>query len=66
MGEGSIMDRERHLGLTAHVESKSDPGYTLFTPFGHQTTYLVDMEGRVVHRCSRGDTTTGVSDTSMT
>ena len=44
------MDRKRHLGLTEHVEGKSDPGYTLFTPFGHQTTYLVDIEGRVVHR----------------
>jgi len=37
-------------GLTFHKPSQSTKGYTLLTPHGDQSTYLIDMEGRVVHR----------------
>ncbi|MDC0033965.1 aryl-sulfate sulfotransferase [Alphaproteobacteria bacterium] len=41
----------RHLqtGLTLFDERRATPGYTLFSPLGRKTTYLVDMQGKVVH-----------------
>ncbi len=42
--------RTRKLGLTAHEPSKAFQGYTLYAPmFGEGETYLLDMDGNVVH-----------------
>lgn len=40
----------RPTGLTHHLPTLSTKGYTLFTPHGDTQTYLIDMQGRVVHR----------------
>ena len=42
----------RHLktGLTLHDQDRATPGYTLFSPFGFNTTLLIDLGGEVVHR----------------
>ena len=40
----------RATGLTFHKPSLSTKGYTLLTPHGDQSTYLIDMDGRVVHQ----------------
>ncbi|HIG43776.1 MAG: aryl-sulfate sulfotransferase [bacterium] len=40
----------RPTGLTFHNPGLSTKGYTLLTPHGDQSTYLIDMDGRVVHR----------------
>lgn len=40
----------RATGLTFHRPSRSTKGYTLLTPHGDVSTYLIDLEGRVVHR----------------
>lgn len=40
----------RPTGLTYHDASLSTKGYTLFTPHGAESTYLIDINGRVVHR----------------
>ncbi|MFP6808339.1 MAG: aryl-sulfate sulfotransferase [Pseudomonadales bacterium] len=40
----------RPTGLTYHRPDLSTKGYTLLTPHGDQSTYLIDMQGRVVHR----------------
>lgn len=40
----------RATGLTWHQPGLSTPGYTLLTPHGGDHTYLIDIEGRVVHR----------------
>lgn len=37
------------LGLTIADEAKATPGYTLYTPTGLTTTYLLNMRGEVVH-----------------
>ena len=39
----------RPTGLTYHQPNLSTKGYTLLTPHGDSRTYLIDMEGRVVH-----------------
>ena len=39
----------RKLGLTYHNPAKSVKGYTIVTPNAESVTYLIDMEGRVVH-----------------
>ena len=44
------MYRKHQLGLTDHNREKSFPGFTLFTPLGQATAYLIDMDGSVVHR----------------
>ncbi len=44
------MDRKRYFGVTEHHEAKAYQGYTLFTPLGQRTAYLIDMHGRVMHR----------------
>jgi len=36
-------------GLTLYDRGRACPGYTLLTPFHSPMTYLLDMEGRVVH-----------------
>jgi hypothetical protein len=40
----------RKSGLTYHDPRQSEKGYTLVTPGGGDSTYLSDMEGRVVRR----------------
>ena len=40
----------RPTGLTFHRPGLSTKGYTLLTPHGDVCAYLIDMEGRVVHR----------------
>ena len=40
----------RPTGLTFHIPGSSTKGYTLLTPSGDRSAYLIDMEGRVVHR----------------
>ena len=40
----------RPTGLTFHKPGLSTKGYTLLTPHGDQSTYLIDMDGCVVHR----------------
>ncbi len=44
------MQRNHPAGLTLNQEAKASVGYTLFSTLGDTTTYLIDMEGRVVHR----------------
>ncbi len=40
----------RKTGLTYHQPSASVKGYTLVSPMGGDATYLIDMQGRIVHR----------------
>ncbi len=40
----------RPTGLTYHQANLSTKGYTLFTPHGDTNTYLIDIDGRIVHR----------------
>ena len=40
----------RSTGLTYHRSGLSTKGYTLLTPHGDQSSYLIDMDGRIVHR----------------
>ncbi len=40
----------RPTGLTFHRPGRSTKGYTLLTPHGDTCAYLIDLEGRVVHR----------------
>jgi len=40
----------RPTGLTFHRPGLSTKGYTLLTPHGDMSSYLIDMDGRVVHR----------------
>ena len=37
-------------GVMQHNKEKATPGYTLFTPLGLYNTYLIDMDGEVVHQ----------------
>ena len=48
------MDSERILGITTHDASKAFDGYTLFSPYGRTQTYLVNMDGAVVHEWETG------------
>ena len=48
------MDRKRITGLTEHDPSKAFEGYTLFSPYGRTTTYLVNMDGEIVHEWETG------------
>lgn len=36
--------------VTVHIPSKTYDGYTLFAPWGGKQAWLVDMQGRFVHR----------------
>ena len=38
------------VGVLQHNTDKSTRGYTLFTPLGLYNTYLIDMDGKVVHQ----------------
>ena len=40
----------RPTGLTYHRPGLSTKGYTLLTPHGDTGTYLIDIQGRIVHR----------------
>jgi Arylsulfotransferase (ASST) len=40
----------RPTGLTHHIRARSFKGYTLVLPTGGDSAYLVDMQGRFVHR----------------
>lgn len=40
----------RPTGLTYHQPNLSTPGYTLFTPHGDDHAFLIDIDGRIVHR----------------
>ncbi len=40
----------RPTGLTLHRTDLTAKGYTLLTPHGDDHAYLIDMDGRVVHR----------------
>jgi hypothetical protein len=40
----------RATGLTHHQPTQTFKGYTLVTPAGGDATYLLDMDGRIVHR----------------
>lgn len=40
----------RPTGLTHHDRARSSKGYTLVTPMGGDSAYLLDMDGRIVHR----------------
>jgi outer membrane protein assembly factor BamB len=40
----------RATGLTFHRHELSMKGYTLVTPFHDKSAFLIDMDGRVVHR----------------
>jgi hypothetical protein len=40
----------RKTGLTYHMPSASVKGYTLVTPMGGDSSYLIDMDGLIVHR----------------
>src|SRR5687768_7863533 len=37
-------------GLNVYQPEKACPGYTLFSPMTANTTYLIDMQGAIVHR----------------
>ena len=43
--------RYHKFGLLEHDAARATPGYTIFTPLpaGCHTTYLLDMDGGVVH-----------------
>ncbi len=42
----------RDTGLTFHRHTLSTKGYTLVTPSWDRSAYLIDMDGRIVHRWS--------------
>ena len=46
MGWSSV----QRSGLTHHQPARSTKGYTLCAPLGGDSAYLLDMDGRVVHR----------------
>jgi hypothetical protein len=51
--------RPLELGLTVH-DDRAWPGYTLLAPLTSSSTYLIDLEGRVV-RAWKGDRTPALS-----
>ena len=40
----------KKLGLNLHKPEKAYQGYTLISPMEGTNTYLMDMQGRIVHR----------------
>lgn len=46
----------RQTGLTYYDPARASRGSTLFAPNGGDSAYLIDMEGRIVHRwhCPKG------------
>ncbi len=55
--------RYHKFGLLEHDAARATPGYTIFTPIpaGCHTTYLLDMEGDVVHEWDVTGLRTGYS-----
>ena len=52
MTAGSVYAYTAHYGpteTTYYDSTKAYNGYTMFTPFNGRYTYLIDMEGNVVH-----------------
>lgn len=45
----TILYAQANRGLVLKTEAAS-PGYTLIAPFGGQSTFLIDIDGRVVHK----------------
>ena len=41
---------DSRTGVLYHDPQKSTPGYTIFTPLGLLNTFLIDMNGEVVHQ----------------
>ena len=41
--------RPRHFGVRVHDRAKATPGFTLYSPLWRPATYLLDMDGAVVH-----------------
>lgn len=37
-------------GVLSHDRNRATPGYTIFTPLGFETTYLINMSGDLVHK----------------
>ena len=44
--------RPRHFGVRVHNQTKSTPGFTLYSPSWGKQTLLINMEGDVVHEWS--------------
>lgn len=42
-----VVAQEPTVGLIRNEQA--DPGYILFTPLNHRTTYLIDRDGKLVH-----------------
>ena len=42
--------RYNNTGLLTHDQDRATPGFTLFTPLNMTTTYIINMEGEIVHR----------------
>ena len=42
--------RYTQTGLISCAPDKATPGYTLFSPLYHRTSYLIDLAGNVVHQ----------------
>lgn len=49
----------RPAGLTGHIRKFSYKGYTLVSPLRGDSTYLLDMDGMIVHRWYHPDLTMG-------
>lgn len=39
-------------GVLHHEPQLTSPGFTVVAPMRHETSYLIDMDGEVVHRWS--------------
>ncbi|HJM75502.1 MAG TPA: aryl-sulfate sulfotransferase [Dehalococcoidia bacterium] len=50
---------KQHTGLTFHDTERSVSGYTLVTPMSGDGSYLIDIEGRIVHRWQFGGFVSG-------
>jgi len=47
---GNIVLAQSTVGLIYHDSTKTSPGYTLFAPNAATTTYLIDNNGKLVHK----------------
>ena len=41
--------RQYQTGITVYDKSRATPGYSLFTPLGQFKTYIINMQGEVMH-----------------
>lgn len=46
----AVIKKEKPLGVTYWDPTKAQNGYTLFSPLSGKEAYLIDMQGRVVHK----------------